>query len=193
MIQDLPDLLKPKFPDLPCMKKALRKKQKRRSSRQHPGTMSAPGPGDKPLVNRSSCSLIRFTWGYDRASEASSGTFVFVILGVEMEGRPLAEPFRAALPRSRPAPICSSRLDDANHPAWSRPRYVRVLDSIGKNIPKTAWFLALAGASECRSQAAPQDPFIIRRLVSCDAIVFKMIKMCFDVYSFKYNHLMNID
>ena len=37
-------------------------------------------------------------------------TIVFVILGVEMEGRPLADKLRATLPSFSPAPMCSSHL-----------------------------------------------------------------------------------
>ena len=47
---------------------------------------------------------------YARASEETSRTVVIVVLGAEMEGRLLAEPLHAALPRSRPAPPALPRL-----------------------------------------------------------------------------------
>ena len=62
------------------------------------------------------------------SSEKMSRIVVFVVLEIEMEGRPLADPLRAALPCSHPASLCSSRLAP-NRSAWSRPSYVRVVDS----------------------------------------------------------------
>ena len=74
----------------------------RRPIGQEPRKKSCRGPRDKPLVNRPLCPLIGLHWvEYSCAPGQLSRKLVFVTLAIVMEGQPLAEPLRAALPLSR--------------------------------------------------------------------------------------------
>ena len=96
---------------MPCMKMIYRDKKRRRSTGQQPGTKSAHGPADKPLINRSSTArqpLVVFPL----PPKGRPGRLSSVPWAGRMDGCPLDAPTRR-----RPIPPCPAAL----RPARSAP------------------------------------------------------------------------
>ena len=119
---------------------------------QQPGTKSADGSVGEALINRLSCSSIRFTYDFVCSYFRKDGKTVLVILHTEMVDCPLGASLclslpRLALPRPalpRPAPPGPASPRRLAMPSPSRseppcPLYVRVLHSTGLIALRPAW------------------------------------------------------
>ena len=92
------------IPEYALHEKGLHATKRRRSTGQQPGTKSARGPSDEPLVSRSLCSPIGLhRISFVRVSGESLRTVFFDALGVKRVG---LSPGRPSPSASRPAPPC---------------------------------------------------------------------------------------